>query len=73
MNQTRTLSLVEAIANVVVGYGLAVLVQILIFPAFGLSVTLGNSLRIGLAFTAVSLARSYVLRRLFEHLSRGAP
>jgi hypothetical protein len=35
--QSRRMSLVEAIANVVVGYGLAVLTQILVFPLFGRS------------------------------------
>jgi len=34
--QSRTMSLVEAAANVVVGYGVAVVTQILIFPVFGL-------------------------------------
>jgi hypothetical protein len=66
MKQSRRMSLVEAIANVVVGYGLAVLTQILVFPIFGLQVSLSDNLAIGAAFTAVSLTRSYVLRRLFE-------
>ena len=68
MRQSRLMSLVEAVANVVVGYGVAVLVQILLFPVFGLSVSLGQSLAIGLVFTAVSIVRSYALRRLFERL-----
>ncbi len=50
------------------GYGLAVLVQLLVFPAFGLQSTLAQNLRIGLIFTAVSLLRSYALLRLFEAL-----
>jgi hypothetical protein len=32
MKQSRAMSLVEAIANVVVGYGVAVLTQLLVFP-----------------------------------------
>jgi len=60
------MSLVEAIANVAVGYAIAVLTQILVFPIFGLQVSLSNNLTIGAAFTAISLTRSYVLRRLFE-------
>ncbi len=64
--QSRLMSLVEAIANVLVGYGVAVLTQILVFPIFGLKVSLSENLAIGLAFTAISLMRSYVLRRLFE-------
>ena len=33
---------------------------------FGLQATLGQNLAIGAIFTVVSLARSYVLRRVFE-------
>ncbi len=60
------MSLVEAVANVIVGYGVAVITQILIFPIFGLHTTLAQNLKMGALFTIVSIARSYVLRRLFE-------
>ncbi|MFN3946128.1 MAG: hypothetical protein ACK4K7_14475 [Allosphingosinicella sp.] len=68
MKQSRLMSLVEALANVVVGYGVAVITQILIFPLFGLNATLAQNLMIGAMFTLLSLARSYALRRLFEQL-----
>jgi len=68
MKQSRLMSLVEAIANVAVGYGIAVVSQILIFPVFGLHTTLAQNLQMGLVFTVVSLARSFALRRLFEAL-----
>lgn len=60
------MSLVEAIANVGVGFGVAVLAQIVVFPLFGLHVPFTDNLAIGAIFTAVSIARSYALRRLFE-------
>ncbi|MGS4948275.1 DUF7220 family protein, partial [Meridianimarinicoccus sp. RP-17] len=60
------MSLVEAIANVAVGYGVAVVTQILIFPVFGLHTTLAQNLKMGAVFTVVSIARSFALRRLFE-------
>lgn len=66
MTQSRTMSLVEAITNVVVGYGIAVVTQIVVFPVFGLYTTLGQNLAMGAAFTIVSLIRSFALRRLFE-------
>lgn len=68
MMQSRLMSLVEAIANVVVGYSVAVLTQILIFPVFGLRTTLAQNLTMGALFTLVSIARSFTLRRLFEHV-----
>ena len=66
MKQSRLMSLVESVANVIVGYGVAVVTQILIFPLFGLQTTLGQNLAMGGVFTIVSLARSFLLRRLFE-------
>ncbi|MAU52246.1 MAG: hypothetical protein CMN17_07690 [Roseovarius sp.] len=73
MKQSRTMSLVEAIANVAVGYGVAVVTQILIFPMFGLHTTLVQNLKMGGIFTIVSIARSFALRRIFEAIRvRGA-
>jgi membrane protein implicated in regulation of membrane protease activity len=66
MRQTRIMSLIEATANVVVGYGLAIATQIVVFPWFGLQADLPTHLAIGLLFLIVSLLRSYLLRRLFE-------
>ncbi len=66
MKQSRLMSLVEALANVIIGYGVAVVTQMLIFPIFGLQTTLAQNLKMGAVFTIVSLGRSYVLRRLFE-------
>ena len=66
MKQSRLMSMVEAITNVVVGYGVAVMTQILIFPVFGLQTSLGQNLAMGGIFTIVSLIRSFLLRRLFE-------
>ena len=64
--QSRWMSLVEAVTNIVVGYGLAVLTQIIVFPMFALSMTLEQNLKIGIIFTSLSIARSFVLRRAFE-------
>lgn len=66
MTQSRAMSMVEAATNVVVGYALAIATQLAVFPVFGIEVALGEHLAIGFAFMAVSLARGYLLRRLFE-------
>jgi len=66
MKQSRAMSLVESVANVIVGYGVAVATQILIFPIFGLHTTLAQNLKMGAIFTIVSIGRSFALRRLFE-------
>lgn len=71
MSQSRTLSALEAVTNVAVGWLIAVLTQLLVFPVYGLSVTITQNLQIGLVFTAVSLVRSYALRRVFVHIGGG--
>ena len=73
MTQSRRMSFVEAVTNTVVGYLLAVAVQLIAFPLFGLEVGLSENLAIAVLFTTVSIARSYSLRRLFERLRRPAP
>jgi hypothetical protein len=64
--QSRVMSAVEAVFNVLIGYLVSVAANILILPLFGYDVTVADSFAIGLAFTAVSLVRSYVLRRAFN-------
>ena len=66
MAQSRRHSAYEAVANVAIGYLVAVAAQICIFPLFGIRVNLQDNLLIGAAFTAVSLVRSYALRRIFN-------
>ena len=68
MTQSRTMSLVESATNVIVGYILAILTQLAVFPLFGIEAAIHEHLAIGLVFVGVSLARSYLLRRLFESL-----
>ncbi len=70
MKQSRWMSFAEAVVNVVVGYGVAVLTQMLVFPLFGLRASVSDNLVIGVISTAVSLARSFTLRRVFESLRR---
>lgn len=66
--QTRVQSAIEASANVVVGYVVALLSQLLVFPIFGIHIPLSSNLAIGAWFTVISLIRSYVLRRWFNGL-----
>ena len=66
--QTRVQSAIEALANVLVGYGVAIASQLLVLPLFGIHVPLSSNLAIGAWFTVISLLRSYVLRRWFNGL-----
>ena len=64
------MSALEASFNVLIGYLVSVAANILILPLFGYAVTVADSFAIGLAFTAVSLVRSYALRRWFNWLGK---
>lgn len=68
MTQSRTLSAIESVANVAVGYGVALASQLLIFPLFGIHIPFSSNLAIGAWFTVISLVRSYVIRRWFNGL-----
>lgn len=65
--QTRLGSLIEAGMNILIGFGVALLSQIVVFPLVGIhGVPLTTNLEIGAYFTAISLVRSYVIRRWFN-------
>ena len=70
---SRWMSLVEAVTNIAVGYGLAILTQIIVFPLFGLHASLSENLLIGCVFVGVSLVRGYTLRRVFNALNGRYP
>ena len=69
MSQTRTLSAIEAVANVAVGWLVALATQLIVFPVLGLQVMLWQNLALSAVFSSVSVVRSYCLRRLFARLA----
>jgi hypothetical protein len=66
MQQTRMGSLIESLMNIVIGYIVALASQLVIFPLFDINVPLSTNLWIGAWFTAISLVRSYIIRRWFN-------
>lgn len=65
--QSRLGSFIESMINVAIGFWINFVANMLILPAFGFtSLTLETNLLIGLAYTLVSVARSYVVRRWFN-------
>jgi hypothetical protein len=59
-------NLLESIIDVGSGFILAILIQLLIFPLFGLHPTILDSLGIALIFTVVSVTRSWLWRCYFR-------
>lgn len=66
MSQTRKGSVAESITNIVIGIGIGFLSNIVVLPAFGYEVTIGDATAISLVFTAISFVRSYVIRRIYN-------
>lgn len=67
MSQSKRGSLIEALINTAIGFGINFTANLVILPLFGFdSLTLETNLYIGLAYTAISVARSYVVRRWFN-------
>jgi len=66
MSQSILQSFTESVSNIFIGYAVAVIAQVFIFPIYGIHVTPEENLEIGLWFTLVSLVRSFVLRRFFN-------
>lgn len=58
--QSKRQSLIESCVNVVIGYIVAVLSQLAIYPLFDVNLSLGDNLVMGLYFTLVSLIRGYL-------------
>ena len=67
--QSRLGSFVEAWANIAIGFGINFVANLAVLPLFGFNVTPTDAFGIGLIFTAISLARSYVIRRWFNGLA----
>lgn len=61
--QSRLESLIEAILNCMIGFGISFLANAVVLPLVGLPVTISQNVIIGLALTVVSVARQYALRR----------
>lgn len=64
--QTKKMSLIETVLSVLIGYIVALLSQIVVFPLFDIEVSLIDNLLIGLLFTVISIIRGYYVRRLFN-------
>lgn len=65
--QSRFASFVEAWVNVLIGFTINFCANLLILPLFGFTPSLAENFMIGVLFTVISVARSYLLRRWFNN------
>lgn len=68
MSQSRKHSLVEVMVSTAVGYCVALISQIIIFPMYGLETHFAQDAEIAGIFTVISIIRSYIFRRIFNQL-----
>ena len=61
--QTKLQSAIESGVNLLVGYLVALVSQLVVFPQFGINIPLTDNLLIGFWFTVISLIRSYLVWR----------
>ncbi len=61
--QSKLDSFIEAWLNVLIGFGISVLANFVIFPLVGIGASTTQIITVGLFMTLVSVARSYFVRR----------
>jgi hypothetical protein len=64
--QRRLHSLLEAIINCVIGVGISLASQLVIFHFYGVELSLAQNLQMTMWFTLISIGRQFVLRRAFN-------
>lgn len=66
LGQKKKHSLLESVVSTVIGFGINVTAQHLVFPLFGIYISWHENLTIAVIFTFISILRGYVIRRVFN-------
>lgn len=70
--QTRKVAMIEAWTNIVIGFSVNWLANLVFLPLVGATFTLMENFWLGWMYTAISVIRQYAVRRWFNHkLVRG--
>ena len=64
--QTKKWSMIETLVSVGIGWLIGVILNMLVLPLFDYDVSLTDGVLISIIFTAVSVIRSYIIRRWFN-------
>ena len=68
--QSKKDSLIESLTSTTIGWLIGVILNLTVLPLFDYDVSLTDGVLISIIFTAVSVIRSYVIRRLFNSKER---
>lgn len=66
MKQGRMGSFIEQLVSTIIGFFIALVSQMIIFPAFGIYADTGTHFEIVAWFTLISIIRGYLIRRYFN-------
>lgn len=67
--QSKKGSILEVTLNVGTGYFIALLTQALVFPWFGINISVSEGSLIAAIFTGISILRGYIFRRVFNRMT----
>lgn len=65
MKDSKLKSFSESLLNILIGFSVAYISNLIVLPLFWYNVSYWDSFWIALIFTIISLLRSYLIRRLF--------
>lgn len=64
--QSKKQSFLETVIQTFIGLATSILIQMILYPAMGIPVTLSQNVIITIVFFAVSILRGYLVRRFFN-------
>ncbi len=64
--QTKKQSFIETLTNIAIGFSISLIATFFIFPLFNIESTIPKNIGITLFYTAISIVRSYTVRRWFN-------
>lgn len=67
--QSKRGSLLESVTGTVVGFVIAMIIQVTVPPLFGAKLALHQDFAIVGIFTVASIIRQYILRRIFNNIT----
>ena len=66
IGQGKKGSLVESVVQVLTGWGVAIITQLIVYPLMNIEVSISQNVWISMIFIAVGFVKQYYVRRLFE-------
>lgn len=66
--QSIRASMAETWTNIVIGFSINYVANLIVLPMAGHDVTMGQAFHIGVIFTAIAIVRTFFLRRVYNRL-----